>query len=45
MYDDIEVTREEDEAFEQLARRNDELEAEKAALLDELERLERGAAA
>ncbi|TDX30809.1 hypothetical protein DFO67_10464 [Modicisalibacter xianhensis] len=42
---DIEVTREEDEAFEQLARRNDELEREKAALLEEIDRLQSGQAA
>lgn len=51
MHDDIEVTPEEDEAFEQLARRLEESEAEKATLAEEnwrltqvIEDLKRGAA-
>ncbi|MEA3250189.1 MAG: hypothetical protein U9Q35_01195 [Pseudomonadota bacterium] len=51
MHEDIEVTREEDEAFEQLARRLEESEAEKATLAEEnwrlnqvIEDLKRGAA-
>lgn len=48
---DLEVTREEDEAFEMLAQRNELLESEKARLAEEnwrlaieIERLNKGAA-